>query len=133
MVPSNEVLAERIRSLENSFYTYREYTNAKLADAENRIAGIKEQSDDQAFSVKSIHLTIEALRETMNDFISVVNEQQKSTSDQKKEYDEQNKMISEFINSDKRASHKRDFYVDILKVVAGIISGIIIYYITGVV
>ena len=62
-------------------------------------------------SMDHIKDSIEKMDRMMEEFISVVNDQ--------------NKKIDEFINSDKRMNNKKEMYISVLQVISGIIIAVL--------
>lgn|SRR5699024_1155238 len=119
--PSNAVLSEQVRQLRKDFYYHKEATKRDVKDLEDEVKITKEATHTLNLNMSYVRETVSETKDMtknmMNEFVKVQNEQ--------------SKLINDFINSDKRMSNKRKFWVSVLQVVSGIVVTVIGFWLTG--
>lgn len=115
--PSNAVLSEQVRQLRKDFHDFRQTTKSEMKDMEEKVDNTRRIADEVNYSVKYVKSAVDKMDGMMSSFINVVSQQ--------------NEKIDDFINSDKRAGHKRQFVISVLQVVSGIAIAIITFWATG--
>lgn len=109
--PSNAVLSEQVKSLRKDFYEFKRMNKAEMKEMHERVERTREIANEVNYSVRYVKESVDKMDSMMSKFISVVGDQ--------------NEKIDTFINSDKRMSHKRQFWVSVAQVASGIIIAVI--------
>lgn len=134
--PTNAVLAERVKQLQEDFSEFRKQTRYGMKDMEDRVEGTRKVADEVNFMVVHVKESVDKMERMMTNFVNVVADQNKSTNTAfeeqnkslKKSFNDQNQKINDFTNSDSRMSHKRQLVVSVLQVGAGIFIAILSYW-----
>lgn len=106
---------------------------------DNKLTITKEITTQVDSSVGHIRESVDKMDTMMSSFLEVVDKQNsrmnKLVSEQNKKIDstvvEQDSKIDEFINSDKRMSHRKELFVSIIQVFSGIIIAVLTMWMAG--
>lgn len=122
--PTNAVLAERISALtkelektNKNVSDFKKETKDEFKDLEQDIEKTRRIADEVNNSTRYVKEAVNEMKNMMNGFINVVNDQ--------------NKKIEEFIHSDTRQVNKNTFVVSILQVGAGILVAVLGFWAKG--
>lgn len=114
---TNAVLAEQIKQLREDFQDFKKDTNKEIKEMELKVENTRRIADEVNYSVRYVQSAVDKMDGMMTNFIKVVGDQ--------------NEKIDAFINSDKRTDSKRNYFVSILQVIAGILIALIGMWSTG--
>lgn len=115
--PTIAVLSERVRQLQQELGDFKRHTKEEMKDMHDNVERTRRIADEVNYSVKYIQDAVDKMDGMMGNFIGVVNDQ--------------NKKIDDFINSDKRMDHKRQFVVSVLQVASGIVIALVTFWGAG--
>lgn len=105
--PSNAVLAEQLRHLRKELIEHKRVNRIETRELERDISKALETTNTLNITMEYVKEAVSDMKEMMSKFVAVQNTQ--------------NDTINDFVNSDKRMSHKRQLVVAILQVVSGIV------------
>lgn len=109
--PNNAVLQEQIKQMRKDFQDFKTSTREDIRQLERDMESNNRTTNELNITMSYVKETVSEMKDMMKGFIGVQNTQ--------------NEKIDDFVNSDKRASHKKDFVVSVLQVVSGIIIALI--------
>lgn len=120
--PNNAVLQEQIKRLRDDFQDFKVSTREDIRELEKDMEKNNTTTNQLSIMMSYVKDTVLEMKDMMNSFIIVQNDQNKKMGES---FTAQNEKIDGFINSDKRADHKRQFVVSVLQVVSGIVIALI--------
>lgn len=126
--PTNAVLAERVKQLQEDLIDFRQSTRLDMKDVESRVELTRKVADNVNFMVVHVKESVDKMDKMMNNFINVVGEQNTNIN---KAFAIQNTKIDEFVNSDQRMNHKKQFVISVLQVVSGIVLALLGFWASG--
>lgn len=126
--PTNAVLAEQIRQLQKDLKDNKRETKEELKELEVKLNQTTRVTDEVNLSMQYVKEAVNDMRGMMKEFVGMMTTQNGQID---KKISEQHKKIDEFINSDKRHDSKKQFFVSILQVVAGILATVLGFWASG--
>lgn len=126
--PTNAVLAEQIRRLQEEFRDNKANTKEELKDLEEKLNRTSRVTDEVNLSMQYVKEAVNDMRGMMKEFVGMMTTQNGQID---RKVSEQNVKIDEFINSDKRNDSKKQFIVSILQVMAGILATVLGFWASG--
>ena len=115
--PNNAVLQEQIKQLRKDFQDFKKSTREDIRELEKDMETNNTTTNQLSIMMSYVKDTVSEMKDMMNSFIGVQNAQ--------------NQKIDDFVNSDKRMDHKRQFVVSVLQVLAGIFGTILTFWAAG--
>lgn len=126
--PTNAVLAEQIRQLQKDLKDNKRETKEELKELEVKLNQTTRVTDEVNLSMQYVKEAVNDMRGMMKEFVGMMTTQNGQID---KKISEQHSKIDEFINSDKRNDSKKQFFVSILQVVAGILATVLGFWASG--
>lgn len=126
--PTNAVLAEQIRQLQKDLKDNKRETKEELKELEVKLNQTTRVTDEVNLSMQYVKEAVNDMRGMMKEFVGMITTQNGQID---KKISEQHSKIDEFINSDKRNDSKKQFFVSILQVVAGILATVLGFWASG--
>lgn len=126
--PTNAVLAEQIRQLQKDLKDNKRETKEELKELEVKLNQTTRVTDEVNLSMQYVKEVVNDMRGMMKEFVGMMTTQNGQID---KKISEQHSKIDEFINSDKRNDSKKQFFVSILQVVAGILATVLGFWASG--
>ncbi len=106
--PTNAVLAEQMRQLRKDFTEEKKSSREERKEMERDLESNRRITNELNITMAYVKDTVSEMKEMMNSFIGIGNAQ--------------NQKIDDFINSDNRASHKKNLVVSAIQVCGGILG-----------
>ena len=126
--PSNAVLAEQIRRLQEEFRDNKANTKEELKELEDKLNRTARVTDEVNLSMQYVKEAVGDMRGMMKEFVGMMTTQSNQID---KKISDQHLKIDEFINSDKRSASKKQLIVSILQVFAGILATVLGFWASG--
>lgn len=126
--PTNAVLAEQIRQLQKDLKDNKRETKEELKELEVKLNQTTRVTDEVNLSMQYVKEAVNDMRGMMKEFVGMMTTQNGQID---RKISEQHSKIDEFINSDKRNDSKKQFFVSILQVVAGILATVLGFWASG--
>ncbi len=126
--PNNAVLQEQIKQLRKDFQDFKISTREDIRELEKDMEKNNTTTNQLSIMMSYVKDTVLEMKEMMNSFIIVQNDQNKKMGES---FTAQNEKIDGFINSDTRMNHKRQFVVSVLQVASGIIIALLGFWASG--
>lgn len=126
--PSNAVLAEQIRRLQEEFRDNKANTKEELKELEDKLNRTARVTDEVNLSMQYVKEAVNDMRGMMKEFVTMMTTQSGQID---KKINDQHQKIDEFINSDKRHDSKKQFVVSVLQVLAGILATVLGFWASG--
>ena len=114
---NNSVLTEQIRRLRDDFAEHKKTSREEMKELEQDLESTRRVTNELNITMNYVKDTVSEMKDMMNSFIGVSNEQ--------------NERIDDFINSDSRMNHKKQFAISVLQVVTGIIITLAGFWLKG--
>lgn len=133
--PTNAVLAEQIRQLRNELMSHKEETKEEFREVHkdmksmgDSVSSAQKVADQVNHSMNYVTKAVDEMKSLVHGFTQLITAQNDRIDNK---ISEQNTKIDSFINSDKRKDSKKQMFVSVLQVGAGILIALIGFWAKG--